>query len=278
MPHTRGFGNLLTRAQERDLFVSLAQARAAGSHRAVDKIETDILDRFDPLIRSNVARMARYGMDRDDLRSEALLALVRAIRKFDHRSGSRFASFAMFGVRGALLSYVRKNQSLVKAATTNKARTLFYKARGLHNDPRKIEAAAKQLGLPVEEVTRLVAAMAKPDTSLNAPVGDGEATKMDFLTDNTLGADVRYEREDTDRAMDAVIKAAMDSLDERSRSIIEHTVLAPDQSRMTLDQLGALHGVTNERIRQLRNLAVEIMEARIRRETAALGLTISDLL
>ena len=54
-----------------------------------------VIESFRPYIESKIAGMSVPGMDRDDLRQEAYVALLSAVGSYDEKVGSRFSTYAI---------------------------------------------------------------------------------------------------------------------------------------------------------------------------------------
>jgi RNA polymerase sigma factor for flagellar operon FliA len=79
------------------------------SPAAVD--EKDLIERYLPLVRNVVDRIklnVPAHVDGDDLYSVGIIGLIAAVRRFDPKQGSTFASYASMRIRGAILDELRR--------------------------------------------------------------------------------------------------------------------------------------------------------------------------
>ena len=79
---------------------------------------------------------AHTGVDQMDLIQEGNIGLMQAIRKFDVSRNVRFHAYAAWWVRAYILRYLLQSHRLVKIATTQEQRKLFY---NLKKEKAKLE-------------------------------------------------------------------------------------------------------------------------------------------
>ena len=104
----------------------------------------------------------------------------------------------------------------------------------------------KILDLPAAKVEELLE-LARETVSLEAPMGETEASLADFIEDEETPAGLAHPAQDHERGL------AQDPLrlPERERNIIELRYGLNGNDPMTLEQVGQTFGVTRERIRQM---------------------------
>ena len=84
-----------------------AEQQAWGERKKI--IRNHLISRNLGLAYAMLARFQTSRVDRDDLRSEAVLALVRAVEGFDPWRGFRFSTYACRGIVRAMIGAVRKS-------------------------------------------------------------------------------------------------------------------------------------------------------------------------
>ena len=223
-----------------------------------------------------VAKMAvgfrHYGLPLSDLIGEGNLGLMRAVKKFDPERGFRLATYAMWWIKAALHEYVLSSWSMVRLGTLAAHKKLFFNLRRVkahlkildsgelsHDD---VQTIAAELNVPAEEVEVMNRRLAGRDASLNAPVSDETAVeRQDLLMDERPDQEtVLADREEAARGRKLLMQG-LKVLDDRERDILTERRLR-DQP-MTLEELGARHGVSRERVRQLENRAFSKLQAAI---------------
>lgn len=224
---------------------------------------------FEPLVQAMVARFTKgRAQDDPDLMQQAYIGLMRAADGFDPERGIRFSTYAAWWVRAELQDYRLLNWSLVRRGRSAKARQAFYRLGQIENalpfqpgeDPPARDArVAKALGVDAKALGEMRQQFGHADSSLHGPVGEDGAEAMDLLPDPhaDVEADVA-ERHDRARLRAAMIDHFR-ALPERERHIVVSNVLADPP--LTLQELGDIHGVSRERVRQLRDRGLERLRA-----------------
>ena len=225
-----------------------------------------------------------YGLPHGDLIQEGNIGLMKAVKRFDPDQGVRLVSYAMHWIKGEIHEYILKNWRMVKVATTKAQRKLFFNLRSMkqgfkadasaadaatHRDTlsdHEIDTVAAQLNVKREEVIEMETRMSGGDVLLDpAPSDDGEQAfgPIAYLADASHEPTAMIESRQRDTLATDGIAAALGSLDERSRRIVEERWLKVNDDGsggMTLHELAAVYGVSAERIRQIEVAAMKKMK------------------
>jgi len=174
------------------------------------------------LVEHHVRRYDRSApAARDDLRQTALLALVKAVDRFDPCAGASVATFAARTIDGEMKRYLRDRTWLVRPPRAAQERHLTLRraaeelTQQLGRAPT-VEELASELELDEDEVLLgLMAGNARQNESLDRPTGDDSTlTRLDLLT----GAeDHGYEMSDSLMTL----RKGMDRLDQRQRTMLD---------------------------------------------------------
>lgn len=221
-----------------------------------------------------------YGLPHADLIQEGNIGLMKAVKRFDPDRGVRLVSFAMHWIKAEIHEYILKNWRLVKIATTKAQRKLFFNLRSIKaslaqdvDSPQgfntlgaeEVAAVAKQLGVKPAEVIEMETRLTGADVSLE-PVSDDDedsyAPIAYLAADRSIEPSVILERKEYDRLQDEGLRSALESLDPRSRTIVQRRWLVADgEEAATLHELAAEYGVSAERIRQIEVKAMQKMKS-----------------
>lgn len=282
---------LLEREEEMELFEKWREAREAGNRREENRLFEQIAIQFSPIVAKLVRKMRGYKLDHDDLTSEALLGLSKAVIDFDPDKGFRFGTYASNCVINTLFTYVTKQYFITNVCSnSNNKKAFFGLRRHMAKQIRETgsseltEETAQQLatsmGIDVEIVMMMNSLLRSPYSSLNQTVGEDEdgATQQDMLESNEQSQDDFMEDQQLKLLHKQLITGALDTLDDRSRSIIQRSVLVEDDDRATLEQLGADFSISKERVRQIRDKATGLIRTRIRNQMIDRGFTPHDIL
>jgi len=208
-----------------------------------------------------------YGLPLGDLVQEGNVGLMKAVKRFDPEVGVRLVSFAVHWIRAEIHEFVLKNWRLVKVATTKSQRKLFFNLRKskkflgwLSQD--ETEAIANDLGVSPGDVTEMEKRLSGRDIGFDpAPTDDEERAfaPAHYLPGNDSDPADIVERSDWETRTNDHLHAAIESLDDRSQTILRTRWLAEEKS--TLQDLADQFGVSAERIRQIEQQAIKKLRA-----------------
>ena len=223
------------------------------------------------LVASIARGYAGYGLPQADLIQEGNIGLMKAVRRFDPERGVRLVSFAMHWIKAEIHEYIVRNWRLVKVATTKAQRKLFFNLRSMKQgmgslQPDEVAYIARELKVKPEEVLEMESRMGGHEISLEGS-GDDDSDEIfspiAYLQDPSQGPLDTLADEESARLQSTGLSDALDSLDERSRRIVEARWLHEDQ-HATLHDLAEEFGVSAERIRQIEQKAMQKMKGVLR--------------
>ena len=237
----------------------LARRAQRGDELAAERLVTANL-RF---VISYVKKYQGHGLDLSELVAIGNEGLLKAVRKFDPDQGVKFISYAVWWVRQAVLKALaeqtrsvriplNQNSQLIRLA---RAETIL--AQVLKRDPTDYE-----IGRLIDESPETVRAakqMSTTEVSLDAPV-DRSDRDASTLGERFVAADGGDIEEVTDFKLmrEFIDRVFRKYLTPRERKILGlYYGLEEGSEAMTLERIGALMGVTRERIRQIRERAFE---------------------
>ena len=207
-------------------------------------------------LRLVVAVARRYkvpGTPMLDLVQEGNLGLIKAVEKFDYARGNRFSTHAIWWIRQAITRALSEQSRVIRVPAhvaekiTKLRRATRQLQTGLEREPTVAELAAA-LEMTPERVTDLQR-YDKDPVSLDAPIGDEEATELSaiVLDDSAIdpGDAVTY------RALQEHLDSVLGALDVREADIIRKRFGLWDGRQWKLGEVADDYGLTRERIRQI---------------------------
>jgi len=218
-----------------------------------------------------VASIARgyngYGLPQADLIQEGNIGLMKAVKRYDPERGVRLVSFAMHWIKAEIHEYIVRNWRLVKIATTKAQRKLFFNLRSMRTglgtlQPAEIKRIATELNVKPEEVVEMEGRLGGHEVSLEAHFddeSDESFSPIAYLQDESLSPDEALQAKETEVAESTGLAHALESLDERSRRVVQARWLQEKDSK-TLHELADEFGVSAERIRQIEQKAMQKMK------------------
>ena len=198
-----------------------------------------------------------YGLPLSDLIQEGSVGLTKAVRRFEPDLGVRLVSFAVHWIRSEIHEYVLRNWRIVKVATTKAQRKLFFNLRSRKNrlgwfSSAEVEEVARELSVKPEIVLQMESRLANQDLAFDGSDSDDDdapSAPSAFIPDLRLEPAALLEREDTEISQRKRLHAALNRLDERSKTILTSRWLS--ENKKTLRELAQQFGVSAERIRQI---------------------------
>jgi len=249
-----GYVPLLSAREE----VALAQRIADGDRVAAAALTTANLR----LVVSVARRYVNRGLPLEDLIQEGNIGLLRAVDKFDWQRGFKFSTYAVWWIRQAIVRAIDDKARLVRLPAHLQrtigtlTRTTQQMGSDLGREPTETELSVA-LGMDDEEVHRILRAARMP-VSLESPLGESEeGLLLDVLVDESA---VPVERQAYQRVLRSTMVDVMAStLTEREQQVLELRFGLGDSGPVTLDEVGAILGLTRERARQIESRAISKM-------------------
>ncbi len=209
-----------------------------------------------------------YGLPHADLIQEGNIGLMKAVKRFDPGMGVRLVSYAIHWIKAEIHEYILKNWRMVKIATTKAQRKLFFNLRshknGMDSMTRaQISSLAEKLNVKDEEVAEMETRMNGHDIALETQHDDDDDNfaPIAYLSSEQTEPGYVLEARQNDRMQSEGLAEALETLDARSRRIIEARWLNNDDGNsITLHALAEEFGVSAERIRQIEASALKKMK------------------
>lgn len=243
---------LISREEENEL----ARRAQAGDQAALDKLVRSNL-RF---VVSVAKKYRSQGVPLEDLINDGNLGLVRAAHRFDPDRGFKFISYAVWWVRQAILHSLSQHSRLVRLPlnkagyVTRISRAAQELVQDLGREPTHAEIA-EHVGLEERDVDDTLR-VAGGHLSLDSAYGEDrdDHSFVESVEDTVTDApDADLYRETLSRDL----LRAINTLSDRERTILLMYFGLDGHSPLTLEEIGTHLGLTRERIRQIKEQAIE---------------------
>jgi RNA polymerase sigma-32 factor len=217
---------------------------------------------LDANLRHVVALALRYrklGVAVSDLVAQGSLGLMLALDRFDPDRGLRLSTYANHWIRAEILAAALKARSLVGGGVGALGPKYALRMRRDHArlqaqlgaSPEVLAILGARYGKTPEQIAEIVQRLDQRDTPLDAISGSASHPLVDLLHTAGEPADDRAERSRNLGELAKAVQSARTGLSPRECFIVEHRLLADEETRISLKQIGHHFGVSRERARQL---------------------------
>jgi len=243
--------DLLTPEEE----VDLAKKIKSGDQRALEKLTKANL-RF---VVSVAKQYQNQGLSLSDLINEGNLGLIKAAQRFDETRGFKFISYAVWWIRQSILQALAEQSRIVrlplnKVGSLNKINKAFSELEQAYEREPSADELADLLEIPTEEVQTTLGVAAR-HVSMDAPFADGEDNSLlDVLenrTTNKTDSELEYRQ-----SLRNEIERSLSTLTDRQCDVIKYYFGIGIEHPMSLEDIGERFGLTRERVRQIKDKAI----------------------
>ena len=246
--------------------MALAQTRTKKIVPKDPAYRDQLITEYLPYVKRIVQRLAVHlpsTVDIDDLMNVGVIGLIQAVDRYDPRRDNKFMTYAIFRIKGAVLSELRARDFLSRS-NRRKIRELesaylrLEQKLGREADDQEI---ARELGVDLEQVYRTK-----------------QMSSISFISLEELGVSSRDEKEKLlsylinkeDDALSVTklkeLKGAMaraiKQLPEKERLVISLYYL----DELTMKETGKVLGITESRVSQIHSQAILHLRTKLRKE------------
>ena len=251
--------DLLTPEEEVDLAKRIKQ----GDQEALEKLTKANL-RF---VVSVAKQYQNQGLSLSDLINEGNLGLIKAAQRFDETRGFKFISYAVWWIRQSILQALAEQSRIVrlplnKVGSLNKINKAFSELEQAYEREPSPEELADMLEITTEEVETTLGVAAR-HVSMDAPFVDGEDNSLLDVLENggTPGTDnfLAY-----GESLSTEINRSLGTLTDRQCDVIKLYFGIGVEHPMSLEDIGEKFGLTRERVRQIKDKAINKLRTKSR--------------
>lgn len=243
--------DLLTPEEE----VELAKQIKQGNQIALEKLTKANL-RF---VVSVAKQYQNQGLSLSDLINEGNLGLIKAAQRFDETRGFKFISYAVWWIRQSILQALAEQSRIVrlplnKVGSLNKINKAFSELEQNFEREPSAEELADLLNIPTEEVETTLGVAAR-HVSMDAPFVDGEDNSLLDVLENKGMTKTDSSLEYTE-SLRLEIERSLSTLTDRQCDVIKLYFGIGVEHPMSLEDIGDKFGLTRERVRQIKDKAI----------------------
>jgi RNA polymerase primary sigma factor len=240
--------------------VAIAQQAKTGDTEAFQKLVTHNL-RF---VVAMAKKFQGQGVPFEDLINEGNLGLIRAVNTFDETRGFKFISYAVWWITQRIRTAIQKTGRVVRLPShiTESMGKLYRKSLELEQEFER-EPTTKEMAEISDTTIKWIEDLVK---SYSGPVSLEDSSAEDRpLIEYLISNDPRPEMQLMQESLKNEIKNLINKLKDREAHILtEYYGLGEDDPK-TLEQIGAQLDLSSERIRQIKERALQ----RLRKSTTS---------
>jgi len=246
--------------------MALAQTRSKKLIPKDPAYRDQLISEYLPYVKRIVQRLAVHlpsTVDVDDLMNVGVIGLIQAVDRYDPRRDNKFMTYAIFRIKGAVLSELRARDFLSRS-NRRKIRELesaylrLEQKLGREADDKEI---AQELGIELEQVYRTKQMSSISFVSLEelgVSSRDEKEKLMSYLTNNEDDALNLTKLKELKEALTGAIK----QLPEKERLVISLYYL----DELTMKETGKVLGITESRVSQIHSQAILHLRSKLRKQ------------
>ncbi len=238
--------------------------RKTGKTKSFDRDQ--LINEYLPYVKRIVQRIAVHlpaTVDVEDLMNVGVIGLIQAVDRYDPGRDNKFMTYAVFRIKGAVLSELRSRDYL--------SRSNRRKIRELENTYLKLE---QKLGRQVEDEEVVV----ELGVDLEQIYRTKQISSISFISFEELGYSSREEKEkllnylvnnDDDaltvtrlKEIKQAVANAIERLPEKERLVISLYYL----EELTMKEAGKVLNITESRVSQIHSQAIRRLRAKLKKE------------
>jgi len=240
--------------------ISLAQKAKAGDTVAYQKLVTHNL-RF---VVAMAKKFQGQGVPFEDLINEGNLGLIRAVRTFDETRGFKFISYAVWWITQRIRTAIQKTGRVVRLPShiTESIGKLYRKSLELEQEYEReptTEELAEISDTTIKWIEDLVKAYSGPVSLEDSSIEDRPL--IEYLT----SSDPRPEMQLMQDSLKNEISNLVKTLKIRESQVLSEYYGLGEDDPKTLEQIGEILNLSSERVRQIKERALQ----RLRKSTTS---------
>lgn len=235
----------LTKQEEENLILDYERNH---NLKAVEKL---ILSQLKTVVKI-VYQYKNYHLPEEDLIQEGNVGLMKAIKKFQSLFNVRLFTYVSIWIKAEIQSYILNNWKIVKIATTNNLKKLFFNFRKLEQEANNNNISSIEINNYIKEKLNVShSEVQEMQQYMHGGVIDIE--EIENLLPNQDNQEKAYENLDTQK-----IYQAIELLNPNQALIIKEKFLS--QLPKTNKEVAKQIGISSERVRQIEQSAIKILK------------------
>lgn len=246
--------------------MAMAEATRKSSSKNDPSYRDQLISEYLPYVKRIVQRIAVHlpaTVDIEDLMNVGVIGLIQAVDRYDPKRDNKFMTYAVFRIKGAVLSELRSRDFL--------SRSNRRKIRELENAYLRLEQklgrqvddveVAEELGVDLEQIYRTrqmsnISFISFEELGFSSK--DEKEKLMSYLADNDDDA-LNLTRL---KEVKGAVARAIEQLPEKERLVISLYYI----EELTMKETGKVLNITESRVSQIHSQAIMRLRAKLRKE------------
>jgi RNA polymerase primary sigma factor len=243
--------------------VSLATRIRQGDQKALDRLVNSNL-RF---VVSVAKQYQNQGLSLPDLINEGNFGLIKAALRFDETRGFKFISYAVWWIRQSILQALAEQSRIVrlplnKVGLTNRVGKAYQQLEQEYEREPTPEEVANLLEISLEEIAATMG-IGLRHVSVDTPLSEGDdGTLLDTMENPNA--------EKTDRliehyeSLEKDVQSSLRTLTDRQKAVLCYFFGIGIDHPLSLEDIGEKFHLTRERVRQIKDKAINKLKTTTR--------------
>ena len=200
------------------------------------------------------------GLSLADLINEGNIGLIQSVEKFDHTRGFKFISFAVWWIRQSIIKALADQARMIrlplnKVTLSNKIQRTSRELEQVLGRTPSVEELAELLNMDPHEIASSLSSIHR-HISLDMPLSEEQdGTLLDTIKNTNAGnTDEELEH---NQSLKLEINRSLKTLTDRQKETLCYFFGIGMDSPLSLEAIGAKFDLTIERVRQIRDKAIE---------------------
>ncbi len=200
------------------------------------------------------------GLSLSDLINEGNLGLIKAAMKFDETRGFKFISYAVWWIRQSILQALAEHSRIVrlpinKLNEINKINRTLHELQQKYEREPELQEISEALNQSPEDVKKIMSVNTST-SSLDEPITseDDSVKLIDRLENEAIP---KTDAELLKESLEVEIKRILNTLSEKESKILTLYFGLFGEPQRSLEEISKTIGLTKERIRQIRENAIQ---------------------
>ena len=246
--------------------MALAQTRTKKVVPKDPAYRDQLITEYLPYVKRIVQRLAVHlpsTVDVDDLMNVGVIGLIQAVDRYDPRRDNKFMTYAIFRIKGAVLSELRARDFLSRSnrRKIRELESVYLRLEQKLGREAEDQEIAQELGVDLEQIYRTKQMSSISFISLEelgVSSRDEKEKLLSYLVDNDDDALSMTKLKELKDAMAQAIK----QLPEKERLVISLYYL----DELTMKETGKVLGITESRVSQIHSQAILHLRTKLRKQ------------